>query len=186
MNASSLRQTSDLRSTDTEHERAYSCWRDRKQAENSAHKAKARCGREQQDAPLVVVVVDELVVAITLSDILRRNDYNAVWFTDAQEALAYAHSGPIDLLLSDLTMPHLDGVDLAKKIHRAQPKCGLFLFSALSDLPKAAERVTSLDLQVHLEAKPLPVIQLLSKVALLLNREEGSEDCQRSRHALVP
>ena len=154
--------------TAARHNAAYSDWCNSKQAENLSRKTEARQVRSRYDKPLVVVVDDEMVVAVTLSEVLRRKGYDAVWFDDSMEALAYVKTGSVDLLLSDINMPQMDGVDLAMKVHTLQPKCSLFLFSAKADCPSVGDRVFRSGLQIHLESKPLQVRHLVSIVAQLL------------------
>src|ERR1700712_4468297 len=96
-----------------EHFAAFSLWEQMKVKENAEDMRRAQDLRTQQRQPLIVVVDDEPVVAITLSEILRRHGANVTWFTEPLLALAYVARGPIELLISDINMPLLDGLELA-------------------------------------------------------------------------
>jgi DNA-binding response OmpR family regulator len=61
----------------------------------------------------IFVVDDEKVISDTLAVILRLNGFAATSFTNPLEALNYASSGSPDLLVSDVVMPELSGIDLA-------------------------------------------------------------------------
>src|ERR1700709_1693096 len=85
-----------------EHAAATSTWCDLKTAENMDFMVQAACAASKRMAPLIVVVDDELVVAITLTEILRRHGANVVWFTEPLLALGYFQTNPVDLLVSDI------------------------------------------------------------------------------------
>ena len=163
------------------HNSAFLEWTKGKEQENLQP---PNCGREPSGrvrCPLLLVVDDEVVVAVTLAEIIRRHGFNTVWFSDPLRALAYAETVPVDLLLSDLTMPLLDGIDLAVRVHAMQPCCRLVLFSAIADQPAIRERVDSLDFNVHVECKPLRPELLLSVLRSLLSNVQAtvlSEDAE--------
>lgn len=151
-----------------QHHAAYADWHKRKQMEGATLREKALRGELGHYLPLVAVVDDEVLVAVTLSEILRRHGINAVWFSESLEALAFAERVPLDLLLCDINMPRLDGIELAAAIHSIQPRCRLFLFSALADFSSVKDRVVGSRLPVHLETKPLQIRELLATLAHLL------------------
>jgi DNA-binding response OmpR family regulator len=82
-----------------------------------------------QRALRIFVVDDERVIAETLAIILRANGYAATAFTDPMEALRCARQDAPDLLISDVMMPQLSGVDLAILLRELCPRCGVLLFS---------------------------------------------------------
>jgi CheY-like chemotaxis protein len=69
------------------------------------------------------VVDDEEVIAQTLAVILRQSGFLAKSFTNPLEALAEAASTAPDLLISDVMMPEMSGVDLAIKLRALHPEC---------------------------------------------------------------
>jgi CheY-like chemotaxis protein len=90
----------------------------------------------------ILVVDDERVIAETLATILQRSGFAAVSFTNPLEALNSTHSESPDLLLSDVMMPELSGVDLAIQIRERYPDCKILLFSGQAgtvDLLQAAQ-----------------------------------------------
>jgi len=89
----------------------------------------------------VFVVDDESVIASTLAIILRHEGFDARSFTAPLEALQAARYDTPDLLLSDVIMPVMSGIDLAIQVQRQCPDCRVLRFSghaATSDLLKAA------------------------------------------------
>jgi CheY-like chemotaxis protein len=126
---------------------------------------------------LIVVVDDEPVIAITLSEILIRHGFEAIWFTVATEALDFIRVCHFDLLLSDVTMPTMDGISLAAELLNLRSDCAVFLFSGRSHEPEVRQRVSILSASIHLEAKPLRVEPLIATIGLLLARSS----CNRQR-----
>jgi DNA-binding NtrC family response regulator len=80
--------------------------------------------------PLIFVVDDESIIAETLM-ILERSSFQAKAFMNPLEALsaATAESDPPDMLISDVIMQRLSGVNLAIKIKEFCPSCNVLLFS---------------------------------------------------------
>ncbi len=185
MNSSSCATSQEAIPNTTPHHAAFQAWRDAKYAENLGIKEIARLARASQHLPLVVVVDDEMIVAVTITEILRRKGFNAVWFDRSTEALAYVQNGPIDLLLTDLTMPDLDGVELVTKVYDLVPTCKFLLFSALIDCPNSMERVGYLTPNIHIEAKPLGVEKLVSTLVMLLEQVGFGTSVERLLEASV-
>jgi CheY-like chemotaxis protein len=77
----------------------------------------------------VIVVDDERLIAATLATILQMNGYRAEAFTDPVEALRDAGVRGPDLLISDVDMPEMSGVELAKRLKTMHPACRVLLFS---------------------------------------------------------
>jgi CheY-like chemotaxis protein len=94
-----------------------------------------------RQAPRVFVVDDEPVIASTLAAILRMHGFSAKFFTSPLEALTAARAKSPDLLISDVEMPGLSGIDLAIQMRAQFPACKILLFSgqpATLDLVDAA------------------------------------------------
>ncbi|HEV2620116.1 MAG TPA: response regulator [Acidobacteriaceae bacterium] len=77
----------------------------------------------------VFVVDDEPIIATTLAMILRRVGFEVDFFTVPAEALTAAEINRPHLLVSDVMMPGLSGVDLAIRIRAMCPECKIILIS---------------------------------------------------------
>jgi CheY-like chemotaxis protein len=89
----------------------------------------------------IFVVDDEPVIASSLAAILQMNGFSARFFTCPLEALAAARTESPDLVISDVAMPGISGIELAIKMRAQYPNCKILLFSgqaATSDLLEAA------------------------------------------------
>jgi CheY-like chemotaxis protein len=79
--------------------------------------------------PKVFVVDDEHVIASTLAIILRQSGFEATAFTNPLEAINVGRTQSPDLLISDVVMPEMTGVDLAIAMTTLCPRCKVLLFS---------------------------------------------------------
>jgi len=82
--------------------------------------------------PVVMVVDDEVIIADTLAEILTRNGYAAVAAYDGEEALETALLTPPEMLIADVMLPGMNGIELAVIIQRTFPDCKILLFSGRS------------------------------------------------------
>jgi DNA-binding response OmpR family regulator len=123
--------------------------------------------------PVVLVVDDESVITDTLAEILNRSGYTAIPAYDAEEALETALMTPPELLLTDVMLPGMSGIELAIKVKRIFPDCKVLLFSgqaATTDMLSAASRDGH---RFDLLTKPLHPNDLLQHVAAGLKRGQG-------------
>jgi len=83
----------------------------------------------------VLVVEDQQEVRMLAKDILQRYGYQVLDASCGQEAveLCRAHSGPIHLLLTDITMPVMTGRELAEKIRPLRPEIKVLFMSGYAD-----------------------------------------------------
>jgi CheY-like chemotaxis protein len=79
--------------------------------------------------PVVLVVDDEVVIADTLTTILAQHGIAAMTAYDGLGALEIARIIPPDLLLADVVMPGMSGIDVAIAIKKDIPDCTILLFS---------------------------------------------------------
>jgi CheY-like chemotaxis protein len=79
--------------------------------------------------PVVLVVDDEQIIADTRTAILKSWGYATLTAYDAESALELADLIPPDLLISDVILAGMNGVDLAIAIKESVPDCKVVLFS---------------------------------------------------------
>ena len=95
----------------------------------AARKRKARSKRLAADKPTILVVDDHEITADTTAEILNRFGFRAVRTYDAQTALQIAVKLKPDFLLTDVSMPIMNGVELALEITKLLPATKILLFS---------------------------------------------------------
>jgi DNA-binding NtrC family response regulator len=83
----------------------------------------------------VLLVEDNAQVRTVAREILRRYGYEVVEAPGAAEAirLAAAHPGKLDLLLTDMRMPHMSGIELARHVTRDRPQMRVLCMSGYTD-----------------------------------------------------
>jgi two-component system catabolic regulation response regulator CreB len=109
----------------------------------------------------VYVVDDEPLIASTLAAILSDSGYEAEFFTNPLEALAAVAPGSPTILVSDVTMPDLTGVELAMRVLDICPHCKVFLMSALDSIDELLEAAGALEAEFPFMRKPFHPAVLL-------------------------
>jgi DNA-binding NtrC family response regulator len=119
---------------------------------------------EQRKLLRVFVVDDEHVIASSLAIILRQNGFEAKSFTEPLEALRAANSEVPDLLISDVVMPVLSGVDLAIQMQDRFPNCKVLLFSGQAASAGLLENCHANGYSFELLLKPLHPRDLVREI----------------------
>jgi CheY-like chemotaxis protein len=119
--------------------------------------------------PSVFVVDDEHVIASTLAAILQVNGFSAKFFTCPLEALTAARSKAPDLLISDVAMPGISGVELAMQMKAQYPTCKILLFSGQAASFDLLENARAQGHHFDLFLKPVPPTELLFEVGKMIN-----------------
>ncbi len=120
-------------------------------------------------ATQIFVVDDEPVIASTLATILQMNGFSARFFTSPLEALTAARLKVPDLLISDVTMPGISGIDLAVKMRAQYPKCKILLFSGHPATLGLLKEARAQGHDFHLLVKPVPPAELLLEIGKMVN-----------------
>ena len=115
----------------------------------------------------VFVVDDERVISDTLTAILRLNGFAATSFTNPLDALDNAHSASPDLLLSDVAMPQLSGIELAIQIRETCPNCKILLFSGQATTSDLLQDARERGHEFQLVTKPVHPTDLLQRIRTL-------------------
>lgn len=64
----------------------------------------------------ILIIDDDKLIAITLSRLLTREGYNVTTARNGKTALSLIQKRDFDLILSDIKMPEMDGIETVKKI----------------------------------------------------------------------
>ena len=118
----------------------------------------------------IFVVDDDPIISSTLATILSLHGYLVTPYTSPLEALQAAHAEAPDLLISDVVMPGLSGVELAIQMKEHRPDCKVLLFSgqaATTDLLEDARRRGH---DFELLTKPVPPVEILKKIRSMIQR----------------
>ena len=82
----------------------------------------------------ILVVDDEATIRLTLEMLLRRRGYAVTCASNGVEALALIEQQPFALLLLDLKMPGLSGIDIARRARALHPKVEVLILTGSSQI----------------------------------------------------
>jgi DNA-binding response OmpR family regulator len=118
--------------------------------------------------PRVFVVDDETVIANTLGVILRQQGFEAHSFNLPLEALSAAREMAPDLLISDVVMPLLSGIELAIQLRELCPNCKVLLFSGQAATASMLDSARASGHDFEVLAKPVHPADLLKKIRTVI------------------
>lgn len=116
----------------------------------------------------ILVVDDEKTARETLADILRLEGYSITVATTGQEALEILAESPFDIMLLDIKMPGVDGMEVLRQVSEIGPNMIVILLTAHGSMESAIEALRQ---SVHdYLIKPSSPQEILSSVAAGLSR----------------
>ena len=121
--------------------------------------------------PNILVVDDEPVARQSLSDILRLEGYTVNAVPNGQAAVEYVRTHPVDLMIVDLRMPGMDGLEVVQVVNSVSPETEVVLLTAFGTTETA---IQALRLRVHdYLLKPAPPSQVVNTVKKGLARRDA-------------
>jgi len=125
---------------------------------------------EERGTETLIVVEDEAAVRTMTVRALHQLGYTVLAAGSGLEALAVAtaHQGPIDLLVSDVVMPKLNGPELATRLRAARPDLRVLFVSGYAE--NAIFRHGVLDVGVEFLQKPFTIAALHERIRGILDR----------------
>ena len=110
----------------------------------------------------IMIVDDDQGLRETIQEILEDEGRNVISAEDGYEAIKIASEGPIKLILMDVAMPGINGVDAFLEIKKILPECPVVIMTG-----HALESLLEIALAEGVKAvlnKPVPIEQLLGIV----------------------
>jgi DNA-binding NtrC family response regulator len=124
---------------------------------------------EDRKRPSVFVVDDEPTIAATLAMILRMEGFASKSFNAPLAVLQAARFDVPDVLITDIAMPGMSGVQLAIAFQRNYPDSKVILFSGNAHIARFIAEATAAGYSFDLLSKPVHPNELLLTVRTLLN-----------------
>lgn len=119
----------------------------------------------------VLVVDDEPVARQSLTDILKLEGYAVVPTPNGHAAVEYVRTHPIDLMIVDLRMPGMDGLEVVQVVNQISPETEIILLTAFGSTESA---IQALRLRIHdYLLKPASPAQVLASVKKGLARRNS-------------
>src|SRR5258707_14245371 len=113
--------------------------------------------------PRVLLIEDDVGAAAALRRVLADEGYDMVCEARGDTGLAHAEAEVFDLVITDLKLPGLNGLDLVQRLHTAKPRLPIILMTAHGTTETAIE-ATKLGAYDYL-LKPFEMEELLDLVA---------------------
>ena len=115
--------------------------------------------------PRILVVDDDAAIRELLHFVLEEEGYEVIEAVDGAEGLQRYQVEPTDLVITDLKMPGMDGLELLQALWHVVPKPALIAISGDREALTQAQGFTP-----HTFVKPLPLEQVLVTVRHLILR----------------
>ena len=116
----------------------------------------------------LLLVEDEAGLVLTLTDRLAREGYDVQSTSDGESGLARATTEPFDLLLLDVMLPRLGGLDVLRALRKQGVEIPVIMLTARSQL---VDKVVGLKLGADdYVTKPFEMVELLARVESKLRR----------------
>ncbi len=123
--------------------------------------------------PLILVVEDDQTVSGFMSAILKSNDYKVLHATSGKEAILLTASHSPDVILLDLGLPDMDGINVLKAV-REWSKIPILIVSARG---MEREKIEALDLGADdYITKPFGTGELLARIRRELRHSQAADD----------
>lgn len=81
-------------------------------------------------AKRILLVDDDKNIRILVTELLSTMGYTILEAKDGEEAMKLVDIGPIDLVMTDLKMPGMDGIELTRAVRRIEPALPIIVYSA--------------------------------------------------------
>jgi CheY-like chemotaxis protein len=119
---------------------------------------------ENNVKPRVLVADDERVIADTVTMILNQSGFEARAVYSGEKALEMVTSFEPNMLISDVIMADLNGIDAAIKIRRLLPEIKILLFSGQAATADLLEKARAEGHEFEILAKPVHPQDLLNRM----------------------
>lgn len=120
-----------------------------------------------QECPTILVVDDEETLANTTIEILNMSGFCAFVAYDGQTALELAAKLHPDILLTDVVMPEMNGIELAVAITKLLPETQILLISGQAGTIDLLEKARQDGHAFELVAKPIHPMKLIERLRRL-------------------
>jgi len=125
-------------------------------------------------SPGILLVEDDVNIATGLKKVMLREGYDITSLVRGDEGLAAALAGSFDVVITDLKLPGLDGLQLVRELHKAKPKLPIILITAHGTTETAIEATKFGAFDYIL--KPFEVDQLLDVVSKAVDTSRMTSD----------
>lgn len=124
----------------------------------------------------ILIVEDDLRLANLLRSGIEEAGYSTLLAFDGEMALRLIQNGNVDLVVSDIILPGISGLDLCKKIRSVRPETAILMLTALGTTD---DKLEGFDAGADdYMTKPFDFRELLARIGVLLKRRGTSSSLQ--------
>lgn len=117
----------------------------------------------------VLIVEDSKSLSEALCAVLRREKYTVEVAYDGEEGVAYAETGVYDVILMDVMMPRMNGIDAVRELRRRKINSPIIMLTALGE---ESDKVKGLDCGADdYLTKPFSMPELLARIRAVTRRK---------------
>jgi putative two-component system response regulator len=122
------------------------------------------------EAKRLLIVDDEETIRLALSRFLRSRGFEADTAETGAQALTLLRDGFYSLMLCDIRMPGMSGLDLVPRARALHPDMAVIMLSAVNDVPTATESISAGAMEYL--TKPVDLQDLLAAIERVANRRD--------------
>lgn len=89
----------------------------------------------------ILIVDDERIIRVTLADDLKDSGYKVTEFSEPRSALLFIKENNIDVVITDLKMPQMDGISFLNEIKKINENIFVVIMTAYASYPTAVEAI---------------------------------------------
>jgi DNA-binding NtrC family response regulator len=132
----------------------------------------------------ILVIDDEVDIRESMSRILERNGYSVLTAQDGEEGLKTVGEHDIDIVLCDIAMPKMDGIEFLKKIRKFTLKTEVIIITGQSTVDRCVEAIEQNTCGYLI--KPLKVEDILDNIRRAEKRVEEKKKMLESAFSNKP
>ncbi len=118
--------------------------------------------------PKVLLIEDEPRIAQFIVEGLTEEGFDVGWARTGEEGITYAHNWPADIIILDIRLPDLSGIDVCRRLRQEYPETAILMLTALDAIK---DRVHGLEAGADdYLPKPFAFEEFLARIHALLRR----------------
>ena len=131
---------------------------------------------------VILIIEDDQNQRKTLTDILAAKGYETLVAADGAAGLAVLQENPVNLVLTDLGLPDIYGIDILSEVKSLYPTIEVIILTGMATVDSAVE-ATNLGAFSYLR-KPYDIDQLLLQIQRAIEKQRVEEELRLSRQLL--
>jgi CheY-like chemotaxis protein len=96
-----------------------------------------------RNSKTILIVEDDAALRETLADLFKRAGWTTAWASDGEDALAYFRADPADLVLTDIIMPGMTGIELIRRIRGFDVETPILILTGFASYEHCVEALRS-------------------------------------------